>query len=126
MSSRAEWTIMFRKLIAVWVLVGTMLVPALTRAAAPLELKSVTVDFPEGDQSFPGPGRRCQQQQWPPLSAGGHGAPPAGGGKESLARRGKKDDHRLQGPRGARRRPRHHRLSDTSPERQIGQAPRFA
>ena len=37
---------MFRRLIGIWVLVGTMLVPALTRAAAPQELKSVTVDLP--------------------------------------------------------------------------------
>jgi hypothetical protein len=47
---------MFRKLLAVWVLVGAMLVLALTRAAAPLELKSVTVDLPDEDRMFSGPG----------------------------------------------------------------------
>ena len=47
---------MLRKLIAVWVLVGTMLAPALTRAAAPLQLKSVTVDLPDEDRMFTGPG----------------------------------------------------------------------
>src|SRR6201993_3497871 len=56
MSSRAEWTVMFRKLIAIWVLVGTMLVPALTRAAGPLELKSVRVDLPDEERMFTGPG----------------------------------------------------------------------
>ena len=47
---------MLRKLITVWVLVGTMLAPALTRAAAPLQLKSVTVDLPEEGRMFTGPG----------------------------------------------------------------------
>jgi cytochrome c553 len=47
---------MLRKLITVWVLVGTMLAPALTRAAAPLQLKSVTVDLPDEDRMFTGPG----------------------------------------------------------------------
>src|SRR5216684_4386667 len=56
MSSRAECTVMFRKLIAIWVLVGTMLVPALTRAAGPLELKSVRVDLPDEERMFTGPG----------------------------------------------------------------------
>jgi hypothetical protein len=46
---------MSRKLIGVWVLVGTMLAPVLTRAAAPLELKSVTVDLPEEGRMFVGP-----------------------------------------------------------------------
>jgi len=46
---------MFRKLIAIWVLVGTMLVPALTRAAGPLELKSVRVDLPDEERMFTGP-----------------------------------------------------------------------
>src|SRR5258708_8493913 len=56
MSSRAECTVMFRRLIAIWVLVGTMLVPALTRAAGPLELKSVRVDLPDEERMFTGPG----------------------------------------------------------------------
>src|SRR5712692_9786302 len=56
MSSRAECTVMFRRLIAIWVLVGTMLVPALTRAAGPLELKSVRVDLPDEEPMFTGPG----------------------------------------------------------------------
>ena len=47
---------MFRKLIAIWVLVGTMFVPALTRAAGPLELKSVRVDLPDEERMFTGPG----------------------------------------------------------------------
>ena len=47
---------MFRKLIAIWVLVGTMLVPALTRAAGPPALKSVRVDLPDEERMFTGPG----------------------------------------------------------------------
>ena len=47
---------MFRRLIAIWVLVGTMFVPALTRAAGSLELKSVRVDLPDEERMFTGPG----------------------------------------------------------------------
>lgn len=48
---------MLRTFIAVGVLVGAALAPFAARAAAPLELKSVTVDLPDSNRTFPpGPG----------------------------------------------------------------------
>jgi hypothetical protein len=48
---------MFYKLKTVGILIGIVLAPLESRAAAPLELKSVTVDLPVGDRMFPdGPG----------------------------------------------------------------------
>jgi mono/diheme cytochrome c family protein len=48
---------MLRTCIAVGVLLGAVLDPSTTWAAAPLELKSVTVDLPDSDRTFPpGPG----------------------------------------------------------------------
>jgi mono/diheme cytochrome c family protein len=48
---------MLRTCIAVGVLLGAVLDPSATWAAAPLELKSVTVDLPDSDRTFPpGPG----------------------------------------------------------------------
>lgn len=48
---------MLRTCIAVGVLLGGVLDPSTTWAAAPLELKSVTVDLPNSDRTFPpGPG----------------------------------------------------------------------
>jgi hypothetical protein len=47
---------MSRKLIGVCILVGAMLTAFAARAAAPLELKSVTVNFPDDERQFPGPG----------------------------------------------------------------------
>jgi cytochrome c5 len=48
---------MLRKLLAVGIVVNAVLVPLAARAAASLELKSVTVDLPDSDRTFPpGPG----------------------------------------------------------------------
>jgi hypothetical protein len=47
---------MSRELINVWIVVGAMLTPIVTHAAAPLELKSVTVSLPDEERQFPGPG----------------------------------------------------------------------
>ncbi len=48
--------------------------PALEHAAEAFDLKSVSVDLPESDVMFPGPGRGRNQQQLPDLPLGGHGA----------------------------------------------------
>jgi cytochrome c5 len=48
---------MLRKLLAVGIVVNAVLVPLAARAAAPLELKSVMVDLPDSNRTFPpGPG----------------------------------------------------------------------
>jgi mono/diheme cytochrome c family protein len=48
---------MLRKLLAVGIVVNAVLAPLTALAAAPLELKSVTVDLPDSDRTFPpGPG----------------------------------------------------------------------
>jgi hypothetical protein len=48
---------MLRTLLSAGLCLGVALVPLTARAAAPFELKSVTVDLPAGDRMFPdGPG----------------------------------------------------------------------
>jgi cytochrome c553 len=117
---------MFRKLIAIWVLVGTMFVPALTRAAGPLELKSVTVDLPDEERMFTGPGADAINNNCLACHSAGMVLDQPALSRETWTAEVNKMITAYKAPRGARRRPRHHRLSDTPPDRQIGQAPRFA
>jgi hypothetical protein len=46
---------MSRKLTGVWAVLGAILIPVQTPAAAPLELKSVTLDLPDEERQFVGP-----------------------------------------------------------------------
>jgi hypothetical protein len=56
-SRREEALIMRRLLLPAGVLLGIALVPLAIHADAPFELKSVTVDLPDSDRTFPaGPG----------------------------------------------------------------------
>jgi cytochrome c5 len=47
---------MARKMLAFTLVTGAVLMPLAGRAAAPLQLKSVSVDFPQSDRMFAGQG----------------------------------------------------------------------
>lgn len=47
---------MLRTMIAATLLLGAALAPLATRAAGPFQLTSVSVDLPDSNRTFPGPG----------------------------------------------------------------------
>jgi pyruvate/2-oxoglutarate dehydrogenase complex dihydrolipoamide acyltransferase (E2) component len=86
--------------------------PAPTAVSANgVTLRSVSVDNPDSDRTFAGPGGRCRQQQLFGLPFRRHGSDAASPAPRRLAGRGREDAEYVQGASGRGGRPGDCRLS---------------